>query len=162
MVPVERSVDVDAARAERRDARQQLAHAGLGVRAPLQLYPRGLPAPESMTRTGAQLVELLLVLRDVRARAETRLLLAEEEREADRAARLHSQSFENARRVHERGDARAVVVGALCRVPRVEVRARSTTSSFMSSREVRDDVALPVRARVEGVADVERDASPSP
>ena len=114
---------VVAGRAEGRQRRERLLHGRLEVRPPVELDAARLPGAGVHDEHGAQPVELLLVRRDVGARAERGLLLAREEREPDRAPRREAERLQDPRRLEHGGHARAVVVGALRRVPRVEVRA---------------------------------------
>ena len=123
VVLVEGGVERDTGSAKRRERRQRLTGVGLEVGAALKLESeRGLrPCVHDQHRL--QSIELILVRGDVGARAQAGLLLAREECEADGATWRHSEGLQNARGFEHGCDPRPVVVGALGRVPRVEVGA---------------------------------------
>ena len=85
--------------------------AGIDVEVDVELVARGL------VRVAGE------VLRDPRLRAEQSFLFAAPEREANRAARLRADRFENARRLEHRGRAVGVVRRAGRGMPRVEMAA---------------------------------------
>ena len=132
----------------------------------LELRPHLLHASDARHVVGAAVVHearrvhvhLVLVRLHPCARAEQALLLATPQHEADRATRLGADRHQDARSLHRRRRARAVVGGAARAIPTIDVPADDDVFvGLLRSANVGDHVELRDWALAEVVLHVELD-----